>query len=262
MDVSITKIIVLLGGWAVVITGLAAWIGKLVAEKITLNWKEQQQKEIETMKEQLARDRLVIETAISNFSSGQIAAQEKKMQAVENLWQRVLKVRKACWPAIFLYSMLHPTEYNDIFTKPSAKAMISNLDDSLTDRMVSDTEDLESFRPYLGEKLWLLFFVYRAFLGRISFILVDGQKKGKIKDWRKDQGVHQLLSHVLSKEQLTTVTDKSPIATHNAITLLEAMLLEEINLIISGHKASKETFEHAKKLGELMREMEALKKRT
>jgi predicted nucleic acid-binding Zn-ribbon protein len=42
-------------------------------------------------------------------------------------------------------------------------------------------------------------------------------------------------------------------------TLLEAMLLEEISFIISGEKASKDTFELAKKLGELTGNLAELK---
>jgi len=260
MNISVTEIIVLLGGWAVIVTGLVTWIGKLVAEKVTLKWKEQQQKEIETLRSQLTRDRIVMETAISSFSSGQRAVQEKKIQATAKLWKRVLKIRKVCHSAIFFYNIVHPSEYNEVFAKPNMKAMISNLDDSVVDQIISDPEDFESNRPFLGEKLWLLFFIYRAFFGRITLILVDGLKKGKIKDWRKDHGVHSLLKYVLSNEQITAVTVESPIAMHKAITLLEAMLLEEISLIISGSKASKDTFELAKKLGELTGEMAEMKK--
>lgn len=45
---TVNGIIALLGGWTVIVGGLVVWIGKLVAEKVTLNWKEQQQKEMET----------------------------------------------------------------------------------------------------------------------------------------------------------------------------------------------------------------------
>ncbi|KKK93442.1 hypothetical protein LCGC14_2692840 [marine sediment metagenome] len=260
MNITVTEIIVLLGGWTVIVAGLVIWIGKLVAEKVTLKWKEQQQKEIETLRSELTRDRIAMETAISSFSSGQIAVQEKKIQATEKLWKRVLKIRKVCQSVIFFYSIHHPSEYNEVFVKPNMKAMISNLDDSIIDQISFDTEDFESNRPFLGEKLWLLFFIYRAFLGRITLILVDGLKEEKIKDWREDHGVNSLLKYVLSNEQITAVTVDSPIAMHKAITLLEAMLLEEISLIVSGSKASKDTFELAKKLGELTGKMVETKK--
>ena len=197
---TVTEIIALLGGWTVIVGGLVAWIGKLVAEKVTLNWKEQQQKEMETLRAQLDRDRLVMETAIFSFSSGQEAAQEKKIQATEKLWKHVLIIRKICQSAIFFYSILLPSEYNEVFTKPKMKEMFSDLDDNVLEKISSDTEDLESNRPFLGEKLWLLFFIYRAFIGRIFFILVDGLKKGEIKDWRKDDGVHSLLKNILSND--------------------------------------------------------------
>jgi hypothetical protein len=259
MNMTLTEIIALLGGWAVIVGGLVVWIGKLVSERVTLNWKEQQHKEMATLEAQLARDRLVMETAIFSFSSGQKAAQEKKIQAAEKIWKHVLEIRKICQSAIFFYSILKPSEYNEVFTKPKIKAMISNLDDSVIDQISSNPENLESNRPFLGEKLWLLFFIYRAFLGRISLILVDGLKEGEIKDWRKDHGVHSLLKNILSNEQLTAVMVESPLAMHKAITLLEAMLLEEISFIISGEKASKDTFELAKKLGELTGNLAELK---
>ena len=51
MQLKVNEIITLLGGRALAISALAAWIGKLVAEKITLRWKEQQLKEVETIKD-------------------------------------------------------------------------------------------------------------------------------------------------------------------------------------------------------------------
>ncbi|MBW2634915.1 MAG: hypothetical protein JRE14_12475 [Deltaproteobacteria bacterium] len=255
-----TEIIALLGGWTVIVGGLVVWIGKLVAEKVNLEWKKQQQKEMETLRAQLAKDRLVMETAIFSFSSGQKASQEKKIQATEKLWKHVLKIRSVCYPAIFFYSMLHPSEYREVSAIQKMRAMLSNFDDGIVEQITSDPEYLESGRPFFGEKLWLLFFIYRAFLGRISLILVEGLKEGEIEDWRKDHGVHSLLKNILSDEQLKAVTVESPIAMQNAINLLEAMLLEEFSLIISGQKASKDTFEHAKKLGKLTTEMAEVKR--
>jgi hypothetical protein len=260
MNITVTQMIALLGGWTVIIVGLVTWIGKLVAEKVTLKWKEQQQKEIETLRSQLARDHIIMETAISSFSSGQRAVQEKKIQATETLWKHVLKIRKICQSVIFFFTILRPSEYNEVFAKPNIKAMVSDVDDSVLDQISSNPENFESNRPFLGEKLWLLFFIYRAFLGRITFILVNGLKEGKIEDWKKDDGVHSLLKSILSNDQITAVTVESPNAMHNVITLLEAMLLEEISLIISGSKASKDTFELAKKLGKLTGEIDKMKR--
>jgi hypothetical protein len=260
MNLNITEIIAVLGGWTLIISAISAWIGKLVAEKVTLKWKEQQKKELNKMTHQLASDRLIMESAVSNLSSGQKVAQEKKIQAIEILWKNIIEIRDGLQSAITFYKILLPSEYNDVFTKSNMRLMISDLNEGQIAQTISKTYDTEIYRPYLGEKLWLLFFIYRAFLGRISHILIDGLNKGTIEDWRKDNAVHSLLENVFHDEQMKAVTNESPIAMHNAITLLEAMILEEISLIMSGEKASKETFKHAKKVGELMGNIDTIER--
>jgi hypothetical protein len=243
-----TEIITIVGGWSVIVGGLSAWAGKLLSERATLNWKQAHQKEIEDLKDQIARERLVIDTAIGSFSFGQQKAQEKRLQAIESLWHSVLEVRRACQPAIIFYSILLPSEYNDLFTNPKLQKSFSQLNYESTLGTISASDDLEKQRPYLGETLWYLFYLYKAILGRMTHLLVEGKEKGAISGWGTDNLTKQYLERILTEDQLKQVINNQPDATEKIVSYLESYILEEISLIVSGERSSKESFDYAKKL--------------
>jgi hypothetical protein len=244
----LTQIIAIVGGWSVVVGAVSAWAGKLLAERAILNWKQSHQKELEDLKDQMAREKLVLDAAVASFSFGQQKAQEKRLEAVEALWESVLEVRRACQHAIFFYSILLPSEYNDLFTNPKLQKSFSGLNYESTLSKISEHTDLEKHRPYLGETLWYLFYLYNAILGRMTYLLIDGKEKGNISNWMTDSLTGQYLQHIMTAEQLKQI-QKNPInAAEKVVMFLEEYLLEEISLIVSGERSSKESFEYAQKL--------------
>jgi hypothetical protein len=244
----LTQIIAIVGGWSVVVGAVSAWVGKLLAERASLNWKQSHQKELEDLKDQMAREKLVLGAAVNTFSFGQQKAQEKRLEAVEALWNSVLEVRRACQKAIFFYSMLLPNEYNDLLTNTKLQKSFSDLNYESTLGKISDHSDLEKHRPYLGETLWYLFYLYNAILGRMTYLLIDGKEKGDITNWMTDSLTSQYLDHIMTGEQLEQIKNNQSNAAGRVLMFLEGYLLEEISLIVSGERSSKESFEYAQRL--------------
>ena len=188
--------------------------------------------------------------AIRSFQAGQDANHEKRLAAVEELWTDVLHLRDKFSEVVLFYDILLPGEYDAVYKKGGALgAAISTVDEKFINDAMRPVEMLERQRPYLGETLWLRFFIYRAFFGRLAFLINDGKRRDHIQNWKEDSGVRQLLSPAISSEMLSSVLEtKNPTTIRIAINALEAPMLEEISLIVSGRRSAFESFKNAKDL--------------
>jgi hypothetical protein len=248
---SISKLVLLVGGWSAVLIAVSAFVSKLVTERVLSKWRRDEQREMEMLRSELTDSRAVLDAAIRGFASGEGLSHQKRIEGVDALWAAVLELRHGLSGPVFFYGILLPSEYDDVLQKDGAiAASISGLSDSTMHQTLSSVSPVERQRPFVGETLWLRFFIYRAFLGRLAHLIVDGKRKGHIPDWRDDSGVGQLLGHVLQKKALEQLlqSKKDPTAINRALNSLESLILEEMSLITSGQRSSLASFENARQL--------------
>jgi hypothetical protein len=117
---------------------------------------------------------------------------------------------------------------------------------------MTSIDHIEKDRPLIGDTLWFNFAIYRAFRGRAEYLLIDGVKKGHIKDWRTDSGIKELLEYLLPKDKVTILLQSGyPIGfLKQAANEIESLILKEIALVVSGEQSSLKSFEIATKLRE------------
>lgn len=252
LEQAIRNLVLLLGGWTVVVTAVAVWISNLATNRLMKSWDTKYERELELLRNTLSNERLQLEHLFSTLSSEQTLAQKRRLEAVDELWKSVVKLRDHFSPAIFFFSILHPDEYQNALTKSNMAAAISQIDDEFFVTGADMVASLESQRPYLGETLWLRFFIYRAFVGRLAVLITQIKDGRSIDDWRKDPGVQQHLSSILTKEEWASLKQASPFDVHYALNLLEAKLLEEISYVLSGRRSSLESFENAQDLRQML----------
>jgi hypothetical protein len=97
--------------------------------------------------------------------------------------------------------------------------------------------NLDKHRLFCGDRLWLLFFIIRAVYLRASLLIAQSFQKGDYDDWRKDDGIRQLLSAVLPKDFVEKVRARQAGGLQSAIDQLEAQFLHEATRVMSGSKA-------------------------
>jgi hypothetical protein len=258
--VGIGELVAVVGGWSVVVIGVSAWLSRLVAERVLSAWRRDEQLALETLRNELASSRAVLEAAIRSHATGQDLSHQKRLASVERLWIAVLQLRERLTGPVFFFGILLPSEYDSAVAKDGPlAAAIANLSDDTIVAAARATSAIESDRPHLGETLWLQFFIYRAFLCRLAYLVVEGKRRGHIEDWRDDSGVRQLLGHVLSEQHLRSLIDSKtdPQAVNRAVNLLESLMLKEISLISSGQRSAFESFENAKQLREALASVKA-----
>ena len=93
---------------------------------------------------------------------------QKRLSAVETMWSAVLELRERLAGSVFFYTILVPSEYDSVFEDSKTSHLVAPITDELIADSMGRTTPVEIYRPYLGETLWFLFFVYRAFLGRLN----------------------------------------------------------------------------------------------
>jgi hypothetical protein len=245
------SLIAVLGGWSVVLVAISTYVGRLFQERLLSKWRLEEQKKLEILRSDLARNSVILESAIKSFAAGQVLYQKKRQSAAEILWTTVIKLREQFAFPVFFFSIFVPSEYDRVLKKESSLlASINKLTHETIETGLDIASTLEINRPYFGETLWSQFFIYRAFLGRLAFIIIDGKTSGHIDDWRADPGVKQLLSAVLPTESYAAIMDaKLGIALINrAVDTIESLMLKEIALTSSGKRSASESYENASQM--------------
>lgn len=250
----LTTLIGLLGGWTVIVVAGAVLLNRLITERVLSKWRRDEQSLAETVRAELARHNLLLEAGIRGFEAGQDVIRERRVIAVEHLWAATLALRQRLRGPVFFFGILLPSEYDAALREQNAiSASVQDVDNKMILEAIEETATLKAERPHLGETLWLRFFIYRAFLGRLAHLVTEGKRTGHIPDWRQDSGVQQLLGHVVQEPELSELLKStSPASISQALNVLEGLLLEEISRITSGQRSALESFENAKALRSAM----------
>ncbi|WP_110955964.1 hypothetical protein [Anaerosinus massiliensis] len=243
MEISITYILDLMLKYGTLIVTII--IGVWARHKF--NKQHDFNKDVEFLKSQLVQNQAILNSTINSFASERQASQERRIMGVDAIWKEVIDIRQKHSAVTFFYSILFPDEYN----KELKNHPIVDLDEIEIVLRELSKNNLEVHRPFIGEKLWFLFWTYRAFQGRVTYRFIEASKKSNIQDWRDDKGSIEHLSNVLKKDELIYVKKYSPLGSLTiAINLIEYKILEEINLLISGEKAAENSYKNAIKFAE------------
>lgn len=247
-----------IGGWAAITYILSSWIGARLAQKLNINWIKQKEKEVEKLKSDLTRDREILNNTISTISKQYQVSQERRLKSLEELWKNIIEIRKFFWPLQFFFNILLPEEYNSVYKddKFEFKSSLSQITfETISDFFMKISPSIELSRPYIGIKLWSLFYLYRAFIGRIVFVFDEGRKKNNINSWHSDKHTIKLLKLALNEEVFERISKDKLFFLNNAIDLIERKILTEMENIITGTSISELTISKAEKI---IQEIEAI----
>lgn len=214
---------------------------KVKADLVNIN-----QKDIFSAETQAGREASLLGFAYSAFSTGQKAAIEKQLNAIDALWHSVLTLRN---------SMPSLTVFLDILTEEEYGTLKSHKDFQLLAKGVSDQDilglfdkDIEQARPYVGEYLWALFYSYRAINLRILTLIRFSQKDADKINWHRDSGILQLSKAVLSEEEFTAFQKKNFGKFSHLQNLIEQKILILMQKMISGEHLSLSSLDKAKEI--------------
>lgn len=265
LPVYITLIIFFIG----IISTLFGFFGGFVKDYYLARIKGQQNSELEALKADFNRDHAVFIAAIESFSSGQQVSINKRLNAIEIMWDTMQKHRSLVSKAIAFYDTLLPEEYDSEMSRTIINDFVRNYTD-ISCEANSLRDVVKKHRPFLGELLWNLFLVYDIFLGRLSILISVNQpwtrtSDGKILPWFHDQFMIDLLKPVteIEKSQEKKFVGSQEIYPHMAswvLFTLEQKILLEADKVISGKDVSDATIQQIKRISDIIRATESTSK--
>ena len=242
-DIESWKIWILFGGVPTITSGLIAGIWYLISKKVILHWTSNENQKLEEFKSQLNKNSNLLTDILNSQSNAYFLAQEKRLVAVEKIWEATLKIKNEFPSAIILmYTILTEKEIRGILNDFEPKRVIPNQirnfsAEEYTNKMISDSLNLDQYRIYLDTQIWTCFFVYRAFCGRIAYWVDKGIKNGEIKPWQEDKATKEILGLLFKPNELDTLV-KSNTNLQFCLDSIEFKLLNEITELTTGKKYS------------------------
>jgi hypothetical protein len=186
----------------------------------------------------------LLAVAHSSFAEGQKAAMERKLTAVDTLWDRLLRLRASLPPILGFIDILTVDEYTGIKNHPTFEALSRGWSmEKITQLM--DTE-VERVRPYVGEYTWAVFYSYQAVMLRIVFLLHAGRDDAAKLEWHKDSGTCSLIEAVLPAAEMAEFDTTRFGKVTWLQRRLEARILAATRKVVSGEEFSADVLDQAR----------------
>ncbi|MEC1780061.1 hypothetical protein [Schinkia azotoformans] len=244
----------------VISVGLTKWIGKIINDRLKINWQSKAQKELENVKADLNITNELLKSSISAYALGHSYAQERRMQAVERIWESMMLYREYSVPVITFHSVLLPNEFNTVIRESKDIFNVSEITGETLYNVQIKNKDIDKIRPFVGEYIWSLFVSYRSFLLRLCYLFISGREKNNISSWNSDRHLVEILSYTL-RENYEKINFSSINSLQIVLNTFEQVILIELEKLISGEKISENSYKEARKLLELSTELEEIKRK-
>jgi hypothetical protein len=224
-------------------------LATLISKKLDARWKHSYDRDIEQFKGRLEQDRMIINTALPSLNAVSAAFHEHILKAVETLWDAMLKLGNA-FPGVTLYAdILTQEEWCNLPGDARTKdKMVIPSDKDVMRFMTDELAAAEHARPFVGEVVWSMYFVYRAFILRVVGIAQRNFDAGRLPPWYKDKGIQQFVRLLLTEEEIRAAEQSQGGLFRHVRQLAESKILAEMNRIIAGHRSADSGLEHARKM--------------
>ena len=254
----VLEIIAYLGGWAVLTALIGRFFADRIADKLKIKWSKEQEEKLEQIRAEIIREHSIFTKVLDSYSSSHQYSQTNRIKAVQILWDNLLKLRQlGSFPVLF-FETLYEMEYNQVYSNDIMMNGLSSLSpDDATKEMSIILNNVEKYRPFLGEQLWSMFRIYAILTIRPIYLLVKGRDTKNIISWDADEHIQTILNKVLVKEERISISSH-PENMHPlrpTVELMEQKILFEIFKIISGELAAENDFSKAKSLQVLLKQL-------
>jgi len=259
-----------LGWWIAVATAIAAPIATLSAlrvfpglfSKVIVEGIEQRNRRsltkykdeldrssalaLERAKASLEADVGTLRSSMDFLSASQSGLRAHSVEAIQALWRDILALKSALAGLWTFEQGLTSDEKQEVVSGKDSRGrgfIIPYLSEPtyLTHIKPLMSSEAELHRPFCGERLWLIFVVFRNVHLRSAFLTQQAVAKGRHNRLLDDNGIKQLLRTVLS-EELIAEARKQPFNDLSSLfAQLEGLFLQEAVRVMSGSKAVAES---------------------
>ena len=152
----------------------------------------------------------------------------KRLAAGDRLWAAVVEFRKRTPPVTVALDFVTSEEEETLNQNSTINAGLRTLSEDQFPNWSEGLDAAEKDRHLIGEDLWLLVWYTRAIFMRIVHVLIRERGKRRMKRWRDDPGISQLLGYVCSPAEIGHVQSLQVGSVHWLRNHLEAKILDAI----------------------------------
>lgn len=196
--------------------------------------------------------------ATASVSQTQRAAIDRRLTALETLWEGVLATRGNIPVIMGFIDILTIDEYSSMKDDSQFKAMIGEVSqEKLAAMYMDNVGSRERVRPYVGEYTWALVSTYQSIILRTAFLVQMGQEDSKKLNWHLDSGINQLLRSALIEEEMKEF-EATRIGKVGWIQRkFESKILAAMQIVISGEQFGDEALRQAQRMEQKVQELKA-----
>lgn len=247
-------LIKIVGGLTVLISSVISFVAYFIKDYFINKWKSDYQKDIEVLKAESNKNNLILNNLTNSISNIYLSSNTKRVDSLEQVWTKMMEIKENQPYLTFMaYTILTKKEFLDLpnTTNKSTRISINEFKpEEYFEKHYKMLSEMTKIRPFIGENLWIIYYVYQAFLGRLNYLLQDGIENGKLKYWHDDTNfIPQMLGMVIKSDELSKLLVDNPTSFHNVLNFLEYKAINDITEQITGKKMTEESVKHALKLG-------------
>ena len=225
------------GGIQIILQGLFAFLSKIWINRIHEKDKLLAAKDIEKIRYEIEAHKSTMQLLTNSIVSNQSTIHSKKVEAISLIWDEVISIKNNRVQSEIIYEMLTDDEIPSALNNPRIFEMFNDLDGRFAvESLGNKRNNLEKTKPFISDKLWFLFFCYRAFNGRIAYLLEKGKKQGRLILLHEDSGIISIVSNVLSEHQVEEFKGLDLHRLNFAKSIIEKSILLEIEDILTARK--------------------------
>lgn len=232
------QIIQIFGGLGVILSSIAIFIGRLLNQRLLNKWQLSNEKEVAELKGLINQNNLIVSNLITLYGNNFQKILDKRLESTEYLWESASKIRNSIpFPIGLAFQILHDEEFTidklNQGTIKLADEILKIRSEFEMEKLTEDTLQINLLRIYLSDQLWLLYFVYRAFIGRSVHLFINGVKDNKIVLWKNDKPTINILKNVLKEKEILYVLNLKIFGFYSTLDLLENKIMYEIKKFTS-----------------------------
>lgn len=208
---------------------------------------------VEILKSEFQRESEKLRFATSTFGEAQRAVHQRKLDALEKLWQGVLAINSGCPTVLKMLDIVTVDELPQVVKKDTFLTLMKGVELKAMQSVLEKlTGDYEVVRPYVGEVLWTQFQVYQTVVMRSSVLASQWETDPKKLDWGSDQMNQALITAAVGTKAFEEFSNKS----FGRLSWLEqkitGLILKGIEQVISGRTFGEEALRQAEQLETLI----------
>jgi uncharacterized membrane-anchored protein YhcB (DUF1043 family) len=199
---------------------------------------------LEKVKGQIEGSYATLKTSMEMLTASNTGLHPHIIDSVSALWKLIVQMKHDFGGMVTFDSLFLANEAAEAFQdEGSHQNLIAFVEkhrnefDNLAANGAVLEPNLDKYRLFCGDRLWLIFSIIRAVYLRSSLLIARSFQKHGFDDWRKDDGIRQLLSAVLPTAFIDDVRAREIGGLSIAISQLEAEFLHEATRVMSGSKA-------------------------